>query len=233
MILNTKELYGHKLAASDGEFGHVKDFLFDDKTWVIRYLVADTGSWLPGRLVLLSPHSFIRWDQEAKTLQVSLSRKQIEDSPSIDTHRTVSRQFEIEYYRYYGWPTYWAGGGMWGLGGFPVIVPPPVIEGIVDRVHRHRDDKHLQSMKAVTGYNAQTSGGIIGDVSGFLVNDSSWAIRDVVIETGHWYSGKSIKVSPGQIERIGYEESKVYVNISKSEAMEHHQYSGQLLKSSK
>src|ERR1700689_1315289 len=122
MLLNTKELYGHKMAASDGEIGHVKDFLFDDKTWVIRYLVADTGAWLPGRLVLLSPHSFIRWDQQEKTLHVSLDRKHIENSPSIDTHRTVSRQFEVEYYRPYGWPAYWTGGAIWGLGGFPVIV---------------------------------------------------------------------------------------------------------------
>jgi hypothetical protein len=231
MMLNTKELYGHKLAASDGEIGHVKDFLFDDKTWVIRYLVADTASWLTGRLVLLSPHCFLGWDHAAKTLQVSLSRKQIEDSPSIDSHRTVSRQHEIEYYRYYGWPTYWTGGAMWGLGGFPVIVPPQAMES-PDRVHRHRDDKHLQSMKAVTGYNAQTPGGVIGDVSGFIVNDSNWAIRDLEVETGHWYSGKSIKVSPGQIERISYDESKVFVNLSKAEALEHHQYTGRLLKSS-
>ncbi len=50
--------YGHKLAALDGEIGSVKDFYFDDKTWTIRYLVADTEPWLPERLVLLYPHAF-------------------------------------------------------------------------------------------------------------------------------------------------------------------------------
>jgi hypothetical protein len=231
MLLNTKELYGHKLAATDGEIGHVKDFLFDDKTWVIRYLVADTGAWLPGRLVLLSPHSFIRWDQQEKTLHVSLDRKHIENSPSIDAHRTVSRQFEVEYYRHYGWPAYWTGGAIWGLGGFPVVVPPPPGE-IIDRTHRHHDDKHLQSAQAIAGYYAQTPGGTIGDVKGFLVNDKSWAIRELVVQTGHWYSGQSIHVSPSQVQRIDYDESKVHMNLAKAEVLESHQNTGQLLKSS-
>jgi hypothetical protein len=67
MLQNIKELYGRKLAALDGDIGHVKDFYFDDENWVIRYLVADTGSWLTGRLVLLTPHVFGKLDQSEKT----------------------------------------------------------------------------------------------------------------------------------------------------------------------
>ena len=92
MSQNIKELYGNKLAARDGDIGKVKDFYFDDKTWVIRYLVADTGSWLPGRLVLLSPYAFEKLDLPEKTLHVRLSKKQIEDSPSLEVHMPVSRQ---------------------------------------------------------------------------------------------------------------------------------------------
>jgi hypothetical protein len=231
MLLNTKDLYGHQLAASDGKIGHVKDFLFDDKTWVIRYVVADTGDWLPGRLVVLSPHCFERWDETEKTLHVGLKRAQIENSPSIEAHRTVSRQFEVEYFRHYGWPAYWTGGAIWGLGGFPMVQPPPPGE-VQAGVHRHRDDKHLQSAQAIKGYHAQTPGGPIGEVKGFLVNAKSWAIRELVVETGHWYSGKTIHVAPSQVERISYAESKVYMNISRTEAAERDQSSGQLLKSS-
>ena len=68
MLHNLKQIRGHKLAASDGAIGHVKDFYFDDKTWAIRYVVADTGNWLTGRLVLLSPYSFGRLDYEGKVL---------------------------------------------------------------------------------------------------------------------------------------------------------------------
>jgi hypothetical protein len=124
MLRSIKQLYGNKLGASDGDIGHVKDFYFDDQSWAIRYLVVDTGTWLPGRQVLLTPHSLGRLDQAERTLRVNLTRKQIEDSPSIEAHKPVSRQYEQEYYRYFGWPYYWKGSGLWGLSGFPILEDP-------------------------------------------------------------------------------------------------------------
>ena len=122
MLNNIKELYGSRLAALDGDLGHVKDFYFDDKAWVVRYLVADTGAWLAERLVLISPHAFGRFNQGGKVMQINLTRAQVEKSPPIEAHRPVSRQYEIAYYRYYGWPAYWSGGALWGLGGLPMLV---------------------------------------------------------------------------------------------------------------
>jgi len=217
MLHNITELYGHKLAATDGELGHVKDFYFDDKTWVVRYLVADTGSWLPGRLVLVSPHAFGPLDPEKKTLHLKLHRKQVENSPSIEAHRPVSRQYEIEYYRYYGWPAYWEGGAMWGLSGFPAVLPPSPEEMESHRQHQHRDDKHLQSTRSVTGFAIQATDGLLGHLSGFLVDNRSWAIHQLVVETGHWYAGKEILIAPAKIERISYEDSKVAVNLTQAD----------------
>ena len=105
MLHSIQERYGEKLRASDGEIGHVRDFYFDDKNWTVRYLVADTGHWLTGRLVLISPHAFGHLHPEGKVLLVNLTRKQIEDSPSIDEHKPVSRQHEEEYHRHYGYLT--------------------------------------------------------------------------------------------------------------------------------
>jgi len=216
-LLNTKDLVGHKLAALDGDIGHVRDFYFDDNIWVIRYAVADTASWLPGRLVLLSPHAFGKLDQGEKTLHINLRRPQIQDSPSIESHKPVSRQYEVEYFRYYGWPAYWAGDAMWGMGGFPVIVPPAKDEIEAQRIYYHRDDKHLQSVHDVTGYPIKAFDGEIGHVSGFLVDRRSWAIRDMVVEAGHWYSGKEILIPVSQIQRISYLEKQVIVNLTKAE----------------
>jgi len=111
MLRKAKELKGAKLQARDGAIGKIKDLYFDDEAWTVRYLVADTGSWLTGRKVLLSPFAVqkIRSADE-HVLEVNLSRRQIEESPSIDEAMPVSRQFEIEYYQYYNWPIYWAGG---------------------------------------------------------------------------------------------------------------------------
>ena len=126
MLRSLKQLYRDKLGASDGEIGHINDFYFDDRNWAVRYVVVDTGTWLPGRQVLLSPHAFGSSLHEAgKLLLVNLTRKQIENSPSIDLHKPVSRQYEEEYYRYYGWPYYWQGDGLWGMGGFPILELPP------------------------------------------------------------------------------------------------------------
>lgn len=216
-LQNTKELYGNKLAALDGDIGHVKDFYFDDKNWVVRYLVADTGSWLTGRLVLLSPHALGKLDQYDKTLHVNLRKMQIQGSPSIDAHKPVSRQYEMEYYRYYSWPTYWDGGGLWGLGEYPMAVPPSKEDLKSCAKYHHREDKHLRSTRVVTDYEIQAKDGPIGHVSGFLVDDRSWAIRKLVVESGHWYSGKEILIAPADVERISYRESKVHVNLSKAD----------------
>ena len=100
MLRSIRQICGAKLGAADGEIGHVKDLYFDDRHWTVRYLVADTGSWMPGRLVLISPHAFGCLPASGKILPVNLTRKQIEDSPPIESHKPVSRQYEEEYYEY-------------------------------------------------------------------------------------------------------------------------------------
>ena len=225
MLQNLTELYGDQLAASDGVIGHVKDFYFDDQTWVIRYLVADTGSWLSQRQILLSPHAFGHWDRDRKILPVKLTRKQIEDSPAIDSHRPVSRQDEQDYYQHYGWPAYWRGGGMWGVAGFPVVDPSPTRKEQPHHGHNQRDDLHLRSTKAVAGYEIQAADGAIGTVRSFMVDDKSWAIGELVVETGHWYSGREILIRSDKIERIGSDESKVFVNLTKAEIEQTANYS--------
>jgi hypothetical protein len=217
MLQNIKQFYGSRLAALDGDFGHAKDFYFDDKAWVIRYLVADTGSWLTGRLVLLSPHAFGKWDLYEKALHIKLRKKQIEDSPSIDTHEPVSHQFEENYYRSYGWPAYWQGGQMWGMSAYPLVAAPLPQDLATRRAIEPRADRHLQSAKDVTGYSIEASDGMIGHVGGFIVDDRSWSVSDLLAETGHWFSGKEIMISPKMVERISPSESKVYVNLTKAE----------------
>jgi len=219
MLHDIKPLFGRKLGATDGDIGQVKDFYFDDTTWAIRYLVADTGSWLPGRQVLISPHAFgdhvfAKPDTDADVLHVKLTRKQIEDSPSIETHRPVSRQQEVEYYRYYGWPAYWQDGGIWSGAGIAAVPPPAMPDSRPHHGHNQRDDVHLRSMKAVTGYQIHTTDGTIGAVSGFMVHGSGWAIRELIVETGHWYAGKPIHIRIKNVSRVSYDDASVFVDLS-------------------
>ena len=231
MLQSIKQLSGKKLGASDGDIGHVKDFYFDDRSWAVRYVVADTGSWLPGRQVLLSPHAFGGLHQALKVLTVNLTRKQIEASPSIELHKPVSRQYEEEYHRYYGWPYYWEGDGLWGgMRGFPILESPtsPAPSGHpapVDGKHK-RSDAHLFSAQAVNGYHLKATDGTTGHVCDFMMDTQSWVIRQLVIKTGHRFTGKEVVIPVNSVDSICYDESTVFVNLT-MEAVE--KYPAQML----
>ena len=218
VLQSIKELYGNKLGASDGNIGQVKDCYFDDQNWAVRYLVADTGTWLPGRQVLISPHAFGSLHLDGKVLLVNLTRKQIEDSPAIESHKPVSRQYEEEYHRYYGWPFYWLGDGLWGMSGFPILELPakslPNGHATANGSQPGRPDAHLRSAQAMNGYHLQASDGIVGHVCDFMMDDKSWAISQLVIKIGHRFAGKEVRIPMSQVGRISYDESTVFVNLT-------------------
>jgi hypothetical protein len=211
MLHSIQQRYGEKLRGTDGEIGYVRDFYFDDKNWIVRYLVADTGRWLTGRLVLISPHALGHLYPNGKVLLVNLTREQIEKSPSIDEHKPVSRQHEEEYHRHYGYPYYAESMPLWGLGGYPIVVPPPPPTA----ADKQGPDSHLRSARVVKGYKVEASDGAIGEVSDFLIDGRTWVLREIVIESGHWYSGKEIRIPTEKIARISYGESTVYVDSTK------------------
>jgi hypothetical protein len=218
MLLSIRQLYGDKLGASDGEIGHVKDFYFDDRNWVVRYVIADTGSWLPGRQVLISPHAFGKLHPDGKVLDVGLTRKQIEHSPSIALHKPVSRQYEEEYHQYYGWPYYWQGDALWGMSGIPTLTLPvetPSEEPVATSgKQNHGADSHLQSTQAVNGYHLMASDGISGHICDFMMDPQNWAIGHLVVKTGHRFSGKEVEIPVSNVDRISYDESTVSINLT-------------------
>ncbi len=220
MIRSLKQLYGHHLGASDGQLGTVKDFYFDDRQWAVRYLVAETGSWLTGRQVLLSPHALREVYQPGKLLLVNLTRQQIQDSPGLEAHKPVSRQFEESYYQYYGWPNYWVGDGLWGTSGFPTVVNPvtpkarPAIEG---GPHPERAAAHLRSTLAVAGYQIRGIDGVDGHVNDFMMDDASWTIQQLVVQTGHRLTGREILIPTHAVDHISYEESTIFVKLTVAE----------------
>lgn len=216
MLHSIQQRYGEKLRATDGEIGSVRDFYFDDKNWAVRYLVADTGPWLTGRLVLISPHELGHLDPHGKVLLVNLTREQIEKSPSIDEHKPVSRQYEEEYHRHYGYPYYADSMPLWGLASYPVVVPPPPPTA----AKQQGVDSHLRSARVVKGYSVAASDGALGEIIDFLVDGTTWVLLEIVVESGHWSSGKEIRVPTGKISRISYTESIVYMDATKAAIIE-------------
>lgn len=226
MLNKAKTLKGYTLNSLDGEIGKVKEFYFDDQHWTIRYLVADTGTWLTGRQVLISPYALAAVNKEEQYITIDLTKKQIEDSPSLNSDKPVSRQFEETYYGYYGWPVYWGGPNMWGY--YPYIVR--------DRGKWREStqgekawDPHLRSTDDVSGHDIQASDGEIGHVEDFIIDDETWAIRYLIIDTRNWWPGRKVLVSPQWIERVSWSESKVFVNLSREAIKQSPEYTEESL----
>lgn len=209
MLRNSSEVIGYTIGANDGQLGKVTDFLFDDDTWLVRWLVVDIGSWLSDRKVLLPPSVLGHLGAIGNQFSVRLSRQQVKDSPGVDTDLPVSRQMEANTYGYYGWIPYWSsglymGGYSWGAGGMsPVPYGGSLRRAEEIAVDRH-EDLHLRSIDAVTGYHIHASDGEIGHVADVLVEDADWSIHYLVVDTKLSSPGKQVLISPRSVKNIDW-----------------------------
>jgi hypothetical protein len=230
MLRSTKDLDNFAIGATDGPIGQVKDFYFDDDAWAIRYLVVETGSWLNSRQVLISPMSLQPPHWADRVLPVSITQAQVKNSPDIDTDKPVSRQHETDYLGYYGYPAYWEGGGLWGNGLYPYPLLPDYpgygLEqaereraeedyGRLERARHRNDNPHLRSCKAVTGYHIHASDGEVGHVEGYLVDDATWAVRYLIVNTSNWWLGHSVLVAPQWITSVRWADESVRVGLTR------------------
>lgn len=228
MQRNIKSLTGYSLKASNGEIGDVKEFYFDDETWKIRYLVIKTGSWLTGREVLIAPHAIENCDWLNGFFKVNLTKKQIQNSPDIDTHHPVYRQQEIALYDHYAWEAYWLS-GFYPMGYLGVSVPFPSTghKGLLPPPGEEKGtnhDLHLRSTERVMGYHVHAKDGDIGHVCDFVVDDQTWQIVHLVIDTSNWLGGKKVIIAIGHVLKVEWENSKVYVDITISAVKKSRQF---------
>jgi hypothetical protein len=207
-------MIGFTIRATDGELGKVHEFYFDDATWTIRYMVAETGSWLSGRKALIALVALGKPDWESRTFSVNLSCAQVRNSPDIDTERPVYRQHEEEIHKYYEWPAYWQGGygGTLGITPYPLFEIPSMQESTA---MKSKEDPHLRSTRRVTGYHIHATDGEIGHVEDFIVDDENWALRYLVVDTGHWLPGRQVLISPQWIKGVNWADSCVYIDRSR------------------
>jgi len=216
MLRSVKELIGYELQAKDGAIGRCKDFLFDDERWTIRYLVAETGSWLTGRKVLISPVSLGKPDWPSRLFPVELTKKQIEDSPGLDADAPVSRQYELKWNVYFGLPAYWAGPDIWGAGPYPSTLlmrePKPAATGTAPE--EVPEESHLRSFKEVTGYYLRAADGEIGYVEDFIVDEALWLLRYMVVDTRNLLPGRKVLVAPTWVKSVDWHNRHVTVDLT-------------------
>jgi hypothetical protein len=217
MLRNVKDLRGYAIRATDGVIGHVDDVYFDDEKWGIRYLVVNTGNWLSGRKVLISPIALGHAGWMARQLPVAMTREEVERSPDIDTAKPVSRQHEAEIFMYYGYPYYWSGEGLWGMSAYPRDVLSPAEGWQVQRARAASDPEecHLRSSNAVIGHHVEATDGGIGHVADLLVDDHIWQIRYLVVNTRNWWGGRRVLVEPRTVSRVSWSSGTVTVDASR------------------
>jgi sporulation protein YlmC with PRC-barrel domain len=223
MLRRLKDLEHWAVLSSDGQdLGAIQDFYVDDERWTVRYVVVKTGRWLTGRVVLLSPLALdhVQWDQAVVVF--ALTREQIESAPDADLAMPVSRRWEAAYAGYYAIPYYWSGTGVWGDWPTPsearlaVREPPPLPP--------EHEGEHLRSTRAISGYHLHAIDGEIGHIDDFFVDDRTWTIRYLLIDTSNWIGGRAVLISPERAWQIDWPKRLAHVNLTRDEIENSREY---------
>jgi hypothetical protein len=217
MLFGLKELIGFSIQATDGEIGKISDLYFDDQDWVVRFMIDRTGSWLRGRQVLISPASIEKTDWEQKHFYVSLTRVQVEQSPLVEVEKPLSRDIAQKLADYYNWPSPvpiigYNSGISFGSRPTPFVLMMGQRKIVRDK---DADGTDLQSAATVLGYKISTNDGDLGIVDDFLVDDETWAIRYMIIDTRKGSDGKKILIAPEWIDWISWKQKRVSVSLDK------------------
>lgn len=199
MFRSLDELRGYILNAEDGEIGRCKDFLFDERVWIVRYMVASTSRWLGGRKVIISPIALGTPDWTDKRFPVQLTCHQIESSPPLDDHEPISREYERGLFEHYGWHIYWE------------QMRSPSGEPLEPRLQTYTP---LRSIKEVNGYTVETMDGSAGHACDFIADDTDWTIRYLVVDTRSWLPGGKVLLASGWIQRIDWADRRLVVDLT-------------------
>jgi hypothetical protein len=191
MLWRASSLGDFGLEARDGALGAIRDCLFDDRHWTVRWFVADTGTWLPGRKVLLAAGQVEAAPGDPPALRLALTREEVRASPPLEADEPVSRHYEQALNRHYGSADYWS-----------ERQAQPVGSGAGER--EGHVDWHLRSTDEMTGYHIGATDGSIGHIDDFLLDPDGWLVRYVVVGTGNWWVGRQVLLIPGAITGVNW-----------------------------
>lgn len=221
MLHRIKALHKCTVYANDGVVGTLDRCYFDDDHWAVRYLVVDTGTWLPGREVLIPPLAVADIQESESAIHLAMPRIQIEKSPAVGMTTVPTREQEAMYLTYYGFPLYWEGAGLWGQESSSAanvvdfderrLRAASEIQGITAAL----DVIALQDSQNVAGCHLHATDGAIGRVEDFIVEDTSWLIRYLIVDTSNWWMGRRVLIAPQWVTNIDWGRSIVQLALTK------------------
>jgi hypothetical protein len=175
MIRKVSEFYNKPIYAVDGEVGKLYDFYFDDRSWQIRYLVVELGSWFKSKQVLISPVAFATFD--GLHLKVQLTKEEICRCPDSDTDKPVKLQQKEQAETLYNMVQSFSGlSGGFGTAQFPVL------PSVGDLKTDNRWNQHLRSSREIARYQICTEDVVQRKIEDVLFDDRFWIIRSMLIK---------------------------------------------------
>jgi hypothetical protein len=236
MLKSLEKLHGSTVSAADGEVGTVARLLVDVHQWVVRYIVVNTGNWLAGHEVLISPWSIAPGTKASEDLTLSLTRDQVQNSPPYDATQALTREHEHALLGYYGYPLYWAGPMLWGpVPAAAAGAPPDILSARAEGVDptggtatalADGDVSGLADSQEIFGTHLHARDGDIGHVDDFLAEADTWRIRYLVVDTNNWWIGKHVLIAPDWIEKFDWPDHKLHVIVDRESIQAAPEYDG-------
>lgn len=216
MKRSLKELKGYSIQAIDGDKGKVKDFLFDDETWIIRYLEADLGNFFKEKRVLIPKNHLGEPQWEDKHFPVELTVKRIENSPDLAHDLPVSRKYEEALFDHYELTPYWPASMAAYAGRESMFYPGQVIAPPNKVVKEEEIETNLRSFSEIRGYYIKATDDSFGHIEDLIIDDSDWQILYVIIDTKNivpW--SKQVMLPIELINEISFLDKDAKINLPK------------------
>ncbi|UMA66994.1 PRC-barrel domain-containing protein (plasmid) [Roseivivax marinus] len=220
MLVSYNDITHFGLKALDGRKGRARDFYFDDASWHIRYLVAESGFLFTYRESLIETSALGPPEVNTRTLPINLTQQQIEeaDQPEADPPVSEQRERAAKRLRVETWPPI-----VTGVPG--AVYTPSMAEGQLlgapaeesreSLAEQEITDPHLRSMAEVSGYVLEATDGEIGNIFDFIVDPTTWDVRYLVADTGNWLPGRQVAIRPEWIKVIRWEDRRISVDVTK------------------
>jgi len=206
MLHDLKALTGSSVIATDGEIGIVRNFLFDDISWTIHYVVVDVGNWLKRRDVVLPIAAIDPPDWAQKAFHIHLTKEQVSNSPDVDTEKPVSRQQEIAMREYFGSMAYWVNSQLGGLSLIPTGMKYP---------SHTKEDPNLRSAWGLVNYEVCATDGEMGRLEGFILDEASWHLGYLDVKTGDWLHSRSVLIPTRWVKSISWADLRIDLHHSR------------------
>lgn len=201
MLRSASKIIGHRLYAADGEIGRAQDFLLDEQGWFLRYLVVETGRWLSNRRSLVSPLSLSKAEWTSRRLVLEGTREQIRQAPALAAAGPAPHEHAMELSRHYGSSS----------SGFGALPPVGEATEVPELSPAPPPNQSLHCLTEVLGFALTATDGSVGHVEDFIVDDDTWTLPYLVVDSRSWLSGRKVLVASEHVGEIDWVERQVNV----------------------